>query len=345
MARVTVVPTYWVEPSGENRPLAAAELRGAAHALGGRTLEAAGGPVGFLPVSLPSIIAAVQLADRLGLARRVVHEEPSAEGDRGDEWLRPGGSGETARFRVWGAGSEEEASEALRPFAARWVAGGGRIDLRSPTWTFFLDVRGAPPKLFVEVARSDRPSVEARRMPRLPFQRPVSLPPRLGRVAGNLAAIRPGYHVIDPFVGTGALALELAMLGARVSGVDRDATMVRGTAANLGHHGVSAEQLVVGDAAETFAPPGGGPWDALVTDPPYGRASGLGGEAPEDLLRRVLPPWADRIAPEGRLVVIAPTSVPDLLPPWRRIEEIPARVHRSLTRRFCVFAREPATGS
>jgi tRNA (guanine10-N2)-dimethyltransferase len=178
-------------------------------------------------------------------------------------------------------------------------------------------------------------------MPRLPFQRPVSLAPRLARVAANLARVRPGDRVVDPFVGTGALLLEAALLGARVSGVDRDPQMVKGAIRNLAHFGLEAEELVVADAAEALDRLDRSPFDAVLTDPPYGRASASHGEAPADLVARVLPLYAARSSPDGRLVVVLPGGADPVGPPFVRVLSVPDRVHRSLTREFRVYERGP----
>lgn len=181
-------------------------------------------------------------------------------------------------------------------------------------------------------------------MPNLPFQRPVSLKPKLARAAMNLAAVRPGDRIVDPFVGTGALLLEGVLLGALVSGIDRDAEMVRGTARNFEHLGVAADRLVVGDAAEAASGFEVGSVRAIVTDPPYGRASGSGGEDVGSLVARVLSAWAERIAPGGRILLITPGGSDPLGPPWVRRICVRDRVHRSLSREFRLYERAGPEG-
>jgi tRNA (guanine10-N2)-dimethyltransferase len=166
-------------------------------------------------------------------------------------------------------------------------------------------------------------------------------------VAANLARVRTGDRVVDPFVGTGALLLEAALLGARVTGVDRDDEMVRGALRNFAQVGRPADAFTVGDAADAFPAPGGVGWDAVLTDPPYGRASGSGGEPPSELLRRVLPRWAERVRAGGAVVVVVPGGDDPLGEEWVRTVGVPDRVHRSLTREFRVYERRadvPANG-
>ncbi len=245
----------------------------------------------------------------------------------------------TARFDALGGGPSER-RDAVHGAAQAYLASGGRLDLDAPSHRYLLFLGPSErPRIALEGPGPPRAEFDRRRMPSLPFQRPVSLAPRLARAAVNLAGIGPGSRVADPFVGTGALLLEAGLVGARLFGADRDATMVRGAVRNLAAFGLSAESLSVADAADAVREL---PWDgleAVVTDPPYGRASSTGGETTEGLLARVLPAWGRRVVPDGRIVVIGPAG-PDPLPaPWQRVVSVADRVHRSLTREFRVYRR------
>ncbi len=340
----------WVELSGENPALARAELAGAAVALGGRCVDV--GPVvpaqaGLTQVEFEGEDRLSELASRLALARRVLRAYPETNlSDQSVRLAREGTTHASAAFRPLGG-----ARAALGPGPALLLAeayrtGGGTIDLETPTRRFWTDVGSdGVGRVFEEVGAVDRVSLQRRRMPRLPYQRPVSLPPRLGRVVANLGAVRPGDPVVDPFVGTGALLLEAALLGARISGVDRSAEMVRGALENLRGFGVDPDRMAVADAAEAFPPASADGWAAILTDPPYGRASGSGGEPPAALLARVLPRWAHLVRPGGRVVVVVPGGPDPLPPPWVRTVSVPDRVHRSLTREFRVYERSGATVS
>jgi tRNA (guanine10-N2)-dimethyltransferase len=332
----------WVEPSGENLPLAAAEVDGVVAPTGGRVhgWESVGGN-DVLAVTLTDPEGPRRLADRLALARRVLL--PSLAGPLEDLGARLRAEAVAHRSvclrplgRPTGGGSEGP----IAALGAAYVEGGGTIDLDDPDRRLWV-VETSPGRFVVaeEVGARGRSEFARRRMPQLPFQRPVSLPPRLGRVAVNLARLRSGDRVVDPFVGTGALMLEAALMGMHVSGGDRDPKMVRGAIENLTSMGCDFERLRVADAAETWRPVSGGEWDAVVTDPPYGRASGSAGESPESLVARTLPAWAQLVRPGGHVVVVQPGG-PDPLPPtWRRVNCIPDRVHGSLTREFRVYVR------
>ena len=328
----------YVELSGESPELASAESVAAARALGGGAAPTAPSVPGLVAVDLPDRESAASLAGRLALARRCLvllsETEPPDVVATKEAARRV-----SAAFRRLGRPGASD-DPAIHAAGRAYVSAGGRIDLTSPERRFWLaGLPGFGDRLFEEVAGVDRPAVELRRMPRLPFRRPVSLPPRLARAAANLALVRPGQRLIDPFLGTGALLAEAGLLGARLYGIDRDPAMVRGALANLEHLGLVADALVVGDAGEVDFGDGPPTFDALLTDPPYGRSSSTGGEASDRLVARVVPRWASRLRDGGRVVLIVPHESADLPEPWSRSMSFAVRVHRSLTREFRVYER------
>lgn len=328
-----------VELSGESLPLARAEAAAAAESLGGSA--PVGGPPelpeGLIELDLPDHGSVVRLAERLALAHRCL-VPLGGEGALDRRLEEEGRSGRSAAVRPLRRPSVGGADPRVASAGAAYKRGGGRIDLERPERRFWI-LDGAEPRLYEEAAPVDRRAVAARRMPAFPFRRPVSLPPRLARAAVNLARIRPGDSVLDPFLGTGALLGEAGLLGARVWGIDRDPEMVRGALKNLAHLGLSAEEFVEGDAARndfSRAPPA---FDALVTDVPYGRSSGSGGEPADRVVARVIPFWASRVRSGGRVVIVSAGLGDVLGPPWRVAVRVPVRVHRSLTREFTVYER------
>ncbi len=340
-----MIVTVWL--SGENHRLARAELTGAARRLGGREVEPSVvvGVPGRATVELPDQAAAIQLASRLALAHRCAKAWPEMDLEGLESGLNDAGGAHSPAAFQWVSGSAgTRPPEILRRLGAAYQAGGGRISLDHPARRFWVEpTPGDRIRLFEEVGIVDRPSFSARRTPKLPFQRPVTLAPRLARALVNLARVGPGDRVVDPFVGTGSLLLEAALVGARTVGVDASATMVRGALENFAHLGQTPEMLRQADAADAAAEFPREAFDALVTDPPYGRASGTRGEDPERLWSRALVAWSERVRLGGRLAIVVPagSEVPRF---DARLEQvIPQRVHRSLTREFRVYVREPVS--
>ncbi|MBW6461909.1 MAG: methyltransferase domain-containing protein [DPANN group archaeon] len=103
-----------------------------------------------------------------------------------------------------------------------------------------------------------------------PFHRPVSLDPKIARVMVNLAQVKAGDHVLDPFVGTGGILIEAGLMRCRIAGIDMDEVMVEGTKTNLKSYKIPNSKIIKGDAFDTrniF----GENFDAIVTDFPYGK--------------------------------------------------------------------------
>lgn len=106
----------------------------------------------------------------------------------------------------------------------------------------------------------------------------TTLDPRLTFVLCNLAGIRQGCKVLDPFCGSGSTLLGASLFGAKVMiGVDvnssislskvndnfRQASLPPPTAYVFGDAGDKALQ------DRELAPHG--PFDAIIADPPYGK--------------------------------------------------------------------------
>jgi tRNA (guanine10-N2)-dimethyltransferase len=329
------VSPVFVELSGESLDLARAEARSAAELLGGGSVGPVPGADSILELDLGASQVRM-LADRLALAHRCFVSLELAE--RGSPL--PAASGSTAAFRRFRRPSGGSEDVAVLDAARAWKNDGGRIDLEAPDRRFWLlPTPNGGGRWLEEVASIDRRSVAARRISALPFRRPVGLDPRLARAAANLARVSPGRRVVDPFLGTGALLAEAALLGARVVGIDRDSVMVQGALRNFAHLGLTAEAMVVGDSGTVEFAAGEAPFDSVLSDLPYGRASGTGGEDAADAARRVVPRWADRVRRGGRVVLVVPGGADPLDAPWSRVLSIPVRVHRSLTREFRVYER------
>jgi tRNA (guanine10-N2)-dimethyltransferase len=326
----------YVELSGESAGLGRSEAVSAAEALGGK--HGSGEPAfdGLVDLELPDAATLGRLAGRLALAHRCLVLLAPGPSYR-ERIAKAGAFGGSAAVRRVGRPSGP-ADSAILSAGRAYVEAGGRIDLAHPQRRFWLAAdRSGADWLFEETGEVDRASATGRRMPKLPFQRPVSLPPRLARAAANLARVRPGDRVLDPFLGTGALLGEAGLLGARVYGIDRDATMVRGALQNLQHLGVTADAVLAGDAGAVEFEDSSTPFDALLTDPPYGRSSSTGGETADRLVARVVPRWAQRVRPGGRIVLIVPAGAPPLEGVGPIAVSVSVRVHRSLTREFRAY--------
>lgn len=111
---------------------------------------------------------------------------------------------------------------------------------------------------------------EKRRAHLRPFMTPISLHPKLARTMVNLAHVKKGDKVLDPFCGTGGILIEAGLIGARVYGTDIDSRLVDGCKRNLDFFYIYNKNIKVGDALQTK-----GKWDAIVTELPFGKSTKL----------------------------------------------------------------------
>ena len=152
-------------------------------------------------------------------------------------------------------------------------------------------------------------SVE-RRASQRPFFKPVSLEPRLARLAVNLASgpLQKGA-TLDPMTGTGGFAIEAALSGRDVVALDLDAEMIVGAKSNLEWSGSTANVFFQGDATNVKASittDGPQAFSGIVLDPPYGRNS-QGSLDHEELLKQTLLSCS-KVVEDGSLVLILPSE-------------------------------------
>ena len=203
-----------------------------------------------------------------------------------------------------------------------------------------------------------RESYSGRAPTERPFFQPVSLDPRQARLLISLAHRRTSETktVIDPFCGTGGIAIEAALQDIETLSSDLDSRMVEGTLENLASLGTQAivENCDVSEIASLW---GSRSDCAFVFDPPYGRSSWTSGKDMEPFFEALAA--AHTIDPEGTLSTMLPTT-PEALQaessddvevmgmPWSELEPMiiergwrpvlrtPVRVHRSLARMVVV---------
>tara|TARA_B100000674_G_scaffold495288_1_gene522249 strand:+ start:2016 stop:3143 length:1128 start_codon:yes stop_codon:yes gene_type:complete len=121
-----------------------------------------------------------------------------------------------------------------------------------------------------------------RRATERPFFKPISLDPRLARLAVNLACGPVDDHaVLDPMTGTGGFVMEATTMGRHCLAIDMNSAMVEGAQQNVtwalnGKNTVSNYQIMVGDACnlvDSVPKNWHGRFSGVVLDPPYGRNS------------------------------------------------------------------------
>ena len=213
-----------------------------------------------------------------------------------------------------------------------------KIDLESPEVEVRILMSDAL-QFFICDRQIDRKQFDERKVALRPFFSPISLHPRFARALVNLSRVRKGERLLDPFCGTGGIMIEAALIGARVIGSDISQEMIVGCKENMAHFDATWEDMKrvdVGSISDVF-----GKVDAVVTDPPYGRSATTNKEPPLDLHERALASMADALKEGGNLAVVFPEPCLKGRQDLELRETHSQRVHRSLTRHYCIFAKRP----
>lgn len=187
----------------------------------------------------------------------------------------------------------------------------------------------------------DMGDLDVRSPPRKPYWRSGELNVPLSRAMVNLSRLPPGGSFLDPFCGTGTLAIEASLLGAsRPICLDIDSRAVGGALANA--RAASVDVGVVQENSEHI-PLRPLSVDSIATDPPYGRSTVMSRDY-EGLVISFLEE-AERVLRPGGYVIYAGPS--DLRPArlaarsgLRVVEVYDQFVHGGLTRQV-VVAKKP----
>ena len=156
----------------------------------------------------------------------------------------------------------------------------------------------------------DSDGIASRRATDRPFFKPVSLDPRLARLAVNVASgPRDSGATLDLMTGTGGFVLEAALSNRETYGVDLDSLMIEGAQKNLDWAMPASEaKLLLGDATllpEVIPIHAHQRIAGFVLDPPYGRNS-QGSLDHAELIEAVLLSSRNIASENAGLVLILP---------------------------------------
>ncbi len=185
------------------------------------------------------------------------------------------------------------------------------------------------------LAKLDTKDFKHREPSKRPFFRSIALPVYLSRTLVNLTAIRSGT-ILDPFCGTGSIAIEAALIGFRTICIDLDWTIVRGFHRNLKYLNLSHVEQIAGDARSL--PLASSTINGAATDPPYGRAASTHREKVGELYSKFLAELSRVLVSGGRAVFMAPHWLSERVERlinemgFRKISRRYLYVHGALTR-------------
>ena len=329
-----------IELSGEQTDMAISEAVGAASAIDDSTrLIEQDGRIAILDTSTGADV----LAERLALCWHISEHLFSFDiDDIGNAFASLDLGGKTFAIKVkrlddiW----KPEDSQAIIAKIAGVLERTGKVDLDSPDMILRV-IMGKELHAGRQLHEIDRTSFETRKGKDRPFSHPISLHPRYARAMVNLARVKPGNVLLDPFCGTGGILIEGGLIGASIIGSDIDPRMIEGCGINLSHflgedNGSQLHELDVADIGKL------GKVDAIATDPPYGRSASTAKEDVGELYERALETFVDILKPGGRLAIVFPDKIYiKLASKYLSLKEVhDLFVHRSLTRYFCIWEKE-----
>lgn len=131
------------------------------------------------------------------------------------------------------------------------------------------------------------------------FFHPSMMNSTLARVMCNLAGVKPGDIVLDPFCGAGGILCEASHIGSSVVGIDLNWRLLMGAKRNLSTISENYS-LIQGDVQ-------GIPIrlvDRIVSDPPYGRASSTRGNVAIKLVESLLEKVHSILQSEGECMCL-----------------------------------------
>ena len=209
------------------------------------------------------------------------------------------------------------------------------VDLANPEYELTL-VRGKRDYLAATAPGTMLQGWSRRRPRSRPYFHPSAIFPKLSRALVNLTRCRRGDIFLEPFAGTGSIAIEASLVGADVVAVDVADAMARGALSNMRHLAQEWMGIIRADSAQL--PVRG--VRAVATDIPYGRASSTRGRSPDAMVELLLPELARAMDPGSFLVLMHPQGLKvQSRSDFAVEEEHHLHVHKLLTRTITVLKR------
>lgn len=214
-----------------------------------------------------------------------------------------------------------------------------KVDLRNPSKLLMGFISDDGFTFFLATHSRARKAIASRRARKRPVFHPATMQPKLARCMVNLARVREGQLLFDPFCGVGGILIEAGLINCHVVGTDVSRRMAEGSLRNLRFFKINRSNMLVADAVN----PPLRQVDRIATDLPYGRGASTLGLTTKKLTEGFLPVCLNLLPRGGYLSLGFPSAV-EVLKLGEKlgfdiVESHSIRVHRSLTRRIAVFRK------
>jgi tRNA (guanine10-N2)-dimethyltransferase len=214
---------------------------------------------------------------------------------------------------------------------------GAKVKLKTPKRVFLGIITENRFVFGLKLAEVATKPFTERRPRKRPFFQPSAVAAKLARCMVNLAKVKSGSLVLDPFCGTGSFLIEAGLIGCKVIGADAQRHMAEGALANLSYFHVKPEAMVVADAEHAPIRKA----DGIITDPPYGRTASTLGKSTEQIVKAALPEFQSILDSKKRVCIASPRtiSIGKIAEGvgFKHLESHHVYVHRSLTREIAVL--------
>ncbi|MCD6522677.1 MAG: RsmD family RNA methyltransferase [Candidatus Diapherotrites archaeon] len=212
----------------------------------------------------------------------------------------------------------------------------GKVDLEHPDVIIRVFVDGDREIITEQLYEYTTEEIKCRNVNARPFFVPTSLQPKWARILLNLAGLKEGNSMLDPFCGAGGILLEACTLGIDAMGIELDEKCYEGCKENLWFYHCDDVIVEHNDFLE-WKP--NRRFDAIVTDLPYGKSTSLFGRDIDELYEKSFKKMRDI---SDKIVVVGPKDLSKILKrcEWNVENTFRVYVHKSLDRWIHVCGSE-----
>ena len=329
-------PLFFFELNGESKDMPKAEVAGCLEAVAGSYDIVASGP-GYVVASFDGRFFD-EVADRISLTHSLgrylgAYDPDDVSGLEGAEL--PEGTFAVRGKRFEGMMRDVDSQALVRKIGGI-LSRKNDVDLREPDFVVKMQMCDKV-HLFIENRVTETDLLNKRKVSERPFFSPISLHPKYARALINMTGVKTGGTVLDPFCGTGGIAIEAASMGMNAIVSDFDEDMVIGCQENMDFYGLELTDFEVSDISDIagrFSDV-----DSVCTDPPYGRSTKTGGEDVDRIYERAGEAIPKVLRPGARAGIVLPH--PMELRTMSLEGMYVQHVHGSLSRHYHIF-RNPA---
>ncbi|AEH07365.1 THUMP domain-containing protein [Methanothermococcus okinawensis] len=215
---------------------------------------------------------------------------------------------------------------------------GAKVNLKNPSKVVKVIILKDRIYLALLIEKRDKEYFQKNRPHLRAYFHPGCILPKLARCMVNLARLKEGDILLDPFCGTGGFLIEGGFIGCKLIGSDIDDRMVEGTLLNLKSYNLMDNIIsikkwdakYIKDYLNTLKIK---EVDGIITDPPYGISTSKKGD-----IESILNSLGNVLKDNGYMVFASSKKV--YLEDLRLMDMYEIYIHKSLTRYVHVYKKE-----